>query len=241
MSPSIAEHRTTVPLPIVVEGTRRKDLGRNGSLLVVRQLRQDRVAFDDYTQPQKDHGLLAAKMMGRWRNGTPLALSPTHALPELAVANEFGCADDRGGDRCPLGAHIRRGNPRDSLGQDGPKSLTNVDMYRILRRGRVYGAPRRVHGRHLERGLMFMCFKVSLSRQFEHVQQTWVNNPRFAAVDETDPVIGNRCTGHDRFTVSYSPTADTHTGLADFVGTVGGEYLFFPGLTALRAISNLVV
>ena len=88
--------------------------------------------------------MLAAKIVGRWRDGTPLVRSPDQPEPALAAdpaaINDFSYADDPDGLRCPIGAHIRRANPRDARGFfDGRLS----NRHRIIRRGRTYGAAAR--------------------------------------------------------------------------------------------------
>ena len=86
-----------------------------------------------------DEQKLAAKVVGRWPNGTPLDLSPEATAPELQArerpTNDFRYDADPDGLRCPLGAHIRRSNPRDALGFDGHLSF----RHRMIRRGMPYG------------------------------------------------------------------------------------------------------
>src|SRR2546423_7606192 len=100
------------------------DLGRNGTYLVLRQLRQDVGGFwrfiDDATRgpdgspDPRRREQLAAKTVGRWPSGAPLVLAPDHDDPDLTGANDFGYrAEDPLGHACPIGAHIRRSNPRD--------------------------------------------------------------------------------------------------------------------------------
>ena len=87
---------------------------------------------------------LAAKMVGRWPSGAPLALAPDADDPSLAEANDFGYhEDDPRGVRCPVGSHIRRSNPRDSLDPDpgSDRSFEVNRRHRIVRRGREYGPP----------------------------------------------------------------------------------------------------
>ena len=79
--------------------------------------------------------LLAAKMVGRWADGTPLELAPHKPDPRRISDNDFTYGDDMQGVRCPMGAHIRRMNPRDSLGFEG----TLINRHRIIRRGMPYG------------------------------------------------------------------------------------------------------
>ena len=102
------------------------ELRRNGTYVVFRKLYQDAAAFERYlaTAAQALYGsddaqhqeLVAAKMMGRWRSGCPVDLSPDKDDPAIAAdpnrRNNFGYAGDDDGLRCPLGAHLRRTNPR---------------------------------------------------------------------------------------------------------------------------------
>src|SRR4051794_17407410 len=113
----------------------------NGSYLVYRKLRQDVAAFR--TQLAEAAGYpggeeqLAAKIVGRWRDRTPLALSPEQPDPALVGANAFSYADDPDGLHCPVGAHVRRVNPRESL----PFNGALVNRHRLIRRGIPYGHP----------------------------------------------------------------------------------------------------
>ena len=118
---------------------------RNGTFVVYRKLAMDTAAFRRYMAAQHYPGgadQLAAKIVGRWPDGTPLALSPDS--PDAALSsdsrriNDFGYDDDPGGRKCPLGAHIRRANPRDSIGFFNGR-LSN--RHRLVRRGRAYGKP----------------------------------------------------------------------------------------------------
>jgi len=129
-------------LPVVTgeDGLTRADFGRNGTFLVVRQLEQDVEAFETFTakaagylkqaffdrddtrlMPAVPEGLLqewvAAKLLGRWRDGSSMVRHP--AAPGTTPDNHFLYrAEDPLGRFCPLGAHIRRANPRDSLTSD---------------------------------------------------------------------------------------------------------------------------
>ncbi len=133
--------------PCSAEG-KRKALGRNGSYLVARQLKQDLYGFWSYIRQTAQAACpgstvadgaieLASKCVGRWPSGAPLALSPQQDNPALASENSFGYLwNDRDGMRCPIGSHIRRTNPRDSL-EGGPhESYKVIDRHSIIRRGR---------------------------------------------------------------------------------------------------------
>ena len=215
------------------------DLGRNGTYLVLRTLAQDVAAFDAYVtgtarELELDPELLAAKLVGRWRGGASLVQSPTVDRPELATANDFGYhhADARG-LRCPVGAHVRRANPRDSLdprpGSDASQAVT--DRHRLLRRGRVFAEDG-------EQGLQFVALNANLGRQFEFVQHSWLNDPKFAGLrTDLDPLVTPR-TPDGVFTFPGEPFRTRVSGLPEFVTTLGGAYFFLPGRRALRYLAG---
>ena len=234
-------------LPRDVDGSGAADLGRNGSYLIFRQLRQDLAAFEDYLTeaagPDADGDArerVAAKLVGRWRgSGAPLVLSPSYDDPEHARANGFGYHDlDPDGLRCPIGAHTRRANPRDSLppGPGTPESRAVNRRHRLIRRGRSY---RTTTSGAEERGLHFQCLSTSLTRQYEFVQHTWLNDPSFdVLVDGEDPLVGPRVAGPAGFTVPDTPVRRRYGGLPQFVTVCGGGYFFLPGLRALRFLAT---
>jgi Dyp-type peroxidase family len=199
-------------------------LGRNGSFVVVRKLKQDVAEFRRYlamqamkdlpflrhlAQPKDEDDsaaiaarqrVLAAKIVGRWHDGTSLVKHPK-APPrsdderDPERINDFTYDQDMGAG-CPLGAHVRRANPRDDFGWFGNLSR----RHRIVRRGLPYGKPAfrefdtklgRVEDHASEglfdpnlfeteaekdRGLMFICFQASIARQFEIIQGRWLND-----------------------------------------------------------------
>jgi Dyp-type peroxidase family len=228
------------------------DLGRNGSYLVVRQLQQDVDGFwlfldtatrrADGSEDPAARTALAAKMVGRWPSGAPLVKAPGQDAPALGDDNEFTYRADLPGLACPVGAHIRRANPRDSLPGGAASSLTASGLHRLLRRARSYGP---AAGGPSGTGLYFMCLAADLSRQFEFVQHTWLNNTTFNGLyDDADPLTGNRCSASagfkgTGFTVQAHPVRHRHQGLPQFVRTRGGAYFFLPGLSALRYLARL--
>ena len=232
-------------LPVLPAGADRgypdggADLGRNGSYLVLRTLAQDVAAFDTYVATTAgelglDSELLAAKMVGRWRGGASLVQSPDADRAELATANDFGYHhDDVRGLRCPLGAHVRRANPRDALdprpGSDASQAVT--DRHRLLRRGRVFADDG-------EQGLQFVALNANLGRQFEFVQHSWLNDPKFAGLTtDLDPLVTPR-TPDGVFTIPDEPFRTRVCGLPEFVTTLGGAYFFLPGRRALRYLAS---
>ena len=246
-------------LPRDSAGSNTKDLGRNGSYLVIRQLEQDVPAFwrfmdeaakgaDGQSSPEA-RTLLAAKMVGRWPGGASLALSPERDAEDLAKENDFGYHhDDADGLRCPIGSHARRANPRDSLDPDpgSEESIALNKRHRILRRGRAYGPLLSIEealsagNDGIERGLHFACLAGNIARQFEFIQHTWANNPKFDELyDEVDPIMGPRGESGAIFSIPAAPVRKRVTGIPSFVTVRGGAYFFLPGIRALRYLASL--
>jgi len=204
-----------------------KDFGRNGSYLVLRQLGQDVPGFWQFLEhtsggdPDKREQLAAA-MVGRQRDGAPLlppADEQTPGIPSDDKLNSFNYAADPYGTRCPIGAHIRRANPRTGdlpPGVDGFFSrlikilgfgrkypdedlIASSRFHRLLRRGRAYGPvlppekATKANAPATERGLQFICLVANINRQFEFVQNAWVMSSKFGGVQqEQDPLLGRR-------------------------------------------------
>jgi Dyp-type peroxidase family len=220
-------------------------LGRNGTYVVFRKLHQRVAAFRRYLKANSngpgDEEFLAAKMMGRWRSGAPLARCPLHDDPALGADatrnNDFLYeADDPTGLKTPPGSHIRRTNPRDA-------SIAGVGkIHRMIRRGTAYGPllPEGVlEDDGADRGLMFAFVGAHLGRQFEFVQSQWINDSVFiGSGDDKDPVMGSDPKGVN-FTLPRKPLRKRFQGIPQFVVTRGGEYCFMPGLRALRWLSTL--
>lgn len=239
-------------LPDDVAGSGLRDLGRNGSYLVVRQLAQDVRGFWAFLRSVEPDDRaarvrLAAKMVGRWPSGASLVLAPDGEDPALATSNDFGYhRTDAAGTLCPIGAHVRRAHPRDSL-DPRPGSQASIDVgkrHRLLRRGRPYGRflpleqlvddPDGVDDE--PRGLHFACLNANLARQFEFVQSTWLQSPKFAGLfDDPDPLLGD---GSGTFTQQARPVRRRVTSVPRFVGVRGGGYFFLPGVRALRYLAQ---
>ena len=219
-------------LPSAEDAPNQRDFGRNGSYVVLRQLRQDVSGFwqalDRYAGGRADlRARLGASWVGRTLEGEPLvgllheeiAGNATKSDPDL---NAFTYQSDSQGQRCPLGAHIRRTNPRNAdlppggggwLGQlirtlglnSKARALdlvASTRFHRLLRRGREYGVAvppeRALSGppNETETGLQFMCLGANIERQFEFVQSAWVASAKFDGLsDQADPLLGNRLSG----------------------------------------------
>jgi Dyp-type peroxidase family len=220
-------------------------LGRNGTYVVFRKLHQRVAEFRKYLRTNSksldEEELLAAKMMGRWRSGAPLALCPFHDDPDLGADarrnNDFLFeADDPAGFKTPAGSHIRRTNPRDS-------SIAGyARIHRMIRRGTAYGPllPEGVlEDDGADRGLMFAFVGANIGRQFEFVQSEWINDGVFfGAGRDKDPIAASNGTDIN-FTVPRKPVRRRCAAIPQFVVTRGGEYCFMPGLRALRWLAEL--
>jgi deferrochelatase/peroxidase EfeB len=219
-------------LPEAEDVPDKRDLGRNGSYLVLRQLRQDVAGFwqalDRYAGGKADErARLAEAMVGRTLQGEPLvgllhdAIEGEVGAPQPDL-NGFTYRSDPEGIRCPLGAHIRRANPRNAdLPPGGTGLLARLErtlgfnaeartldlvastrFHRIIRRGREYGAKiptaqaLTAPPNGPESGLQFVCLGASIERQFELIQSAWVMSAKFNGLrDEADPLLGNRVPG----------------------------------------------
>jgi Dyp-type peroxidase family len=225
------------------------ELRLNGTYLVFRKLYQDVAAFRRYlataakalygSDDQYHQDLFAAKMMGRWRSGCPLDLSPDK--DDLAIAadperrNNFTYAGDEQGLRCPIGAHLRRSNPRATP----LKRATAVRRHRLIRRGVEYG-PHLQDGAlkddGVDRGLINLFIQADIDRQFEFVQKEWMHGGEFLGLDpnEQDPING---VGGEGSQMSVPGAKQPFLfDLPTFIKVKGGEYLFVPGLKALEGL-----
>jgi Dyp-type peroxidase family len=241
---------------------------KNGSFMVFRRLKQLVPEFDQYQLTQAaalgmDPVLLGARMVGRWKSGAPLELTPSQddstMGPDPQRNNNFDFSDDQGQRRCPFGAHIRKTNPRadfglpDNTGAD-PQTKA-VDPRRIMRAGIPFGPEVSVaeaaNGKTTtDRGLMFVCYQTSIPNQFEFVQIKWANNPGFifgkkhpdgsAVTVGFDPIIGqNAAAPRARTTdepVPNYPAGNVRSTLAepnDFIVPTAAAYFFVPSSGAL--------
>ena len=230
-------------------------LGRWGVFNAFRVLEQDVEGFhrlvtstaaghDDLTPD-----LVAAKLCGRHPDGTPLAtvkvqvrdgLGPDGA-PSITTREVIGYADDPEGLRCPIGAHVRRANPRDSV----IVQRASNEVRRVTRRGVPYGPPYDPEGPDdgERRGLLgnFLC--ADLGAQFEALQNDWMNlgfqDPRITGTN--DPLVGN----HDplespfRFVADPSRPDDVvEVAVPQLVRTAGGAYTFLPSVAGLAWLAR---
>jgi len=217
-----------------------EQLSRNGSFMAYRRLEEHVGAFRDFLKANgatpEEQELVAAKLMGRWRSGAPLVLSPDKDDAALGADpqrnNDFNYKQqDPQGYAVPLGSHMRRMNPRDTA--------ANMNRRRMIRRGATYGPPLPEGAPEdgVERGIAAFVICASLIRQFEFAQNVWVNDKNFHELgNERDP-FGGQHDGTLEFKIPKRPIRRKITGLPSFTTLKGGAYFFLPSLSALRYLA----
>jgi Dyp-type peroxidase family len=228
-------------------------LGPDSTYMVWRRLRQDVATFRAWTLgaaggDRAGAEKVRAQIVGRWPDGTPLASHPDG--PDRAVAddpekrNGVHYGSDPLGGACPLGAHVRRANPRDGMAFGHKLTF----RHRIVRRGMPYGpelsADPPPAEQDLDRGLVFVCFNANISRQYEVVQGEWMSDGRaFDLSRDRDPLTGGpqadgKLVLHGRPARNGKPATPPRVlgPLPQFVWTRGGEYLWVPSVPALKAL-----
>ncbi|KAI0521243.1 hypothetical protein F5B22DRAFT_662354 [Xylaria bambusicola] len=234
----------------------------DGSFLAFRYLKQLVPEFDTFLQENALKGippapgnptgadLLGARLVGRWKSGAPIDLTPLRDNPAFAKRQDFRF-DPNNQERCPFAAHIRKTNPRSDLDGRG-----GTEIRRIIRRGIAFGPEvtekekrerRSSPDEKLERGLLFACYQSNLGNGFHFMQQSWANNRTFPPKTTTvppvpapgiDPIIGVATDNLPRQMVGASPDISGANTELDFsarwVISRGGEYFFTPSIPALK-------
>jgi Dyp-type peroxidase family len=221
-----------------------------GSYFVFRKLEQDVKGFkvaeaalaETLGMKDPDDERAGASVVGRFENGTAVALSPSEIVlgQDKTVDNDFNYDNDPSGSKCPYAGHTRKTNPR----QAGTK------IRLMARRGIPFGTRdddpndgaidnKPVGGV----GLLFMAYQSDLVEQFEFTQRLWVNNAGFHPDGlqpvGTDPVIGQGAVsdGKQRYPTAWGvlPLSEPQT-FGGFVTMRGGEYFFAPSLSFLKSL-----
>jgi Dyp-type peroxidase family len=213
---------------------------RNGTFMVWRKLEQDVALFRRWIRElargdPEEEDWLRAKIVGRWPNGDSLVRSPDGHDPGSG-RNQFRYGRDLDGRRCPVGAHVRRAYPRDGLGWRTERTKRS----RLIRRGMPYGRPLdegATDPGDEKRGLIFVCLNASIARQFELVQSQWLGDGDAFGLGSARDVLVAQPHPAGRMTVEGSPPRFLSPP-GPFVWTRGGEYLFVPGMKALRALAT---
>ncbi|TRX88292.1 hypothetical protein FHL15_010796 [Xylaria flabelliformis] len=243
------------------KGIKRPSWALDGSFLAFRYLKQLVPEFDAFLEANPLKGvpfppapgdptgaeLLGARLVGRWKSGAPVDLTPMRDNPAFAHRQDFRF-DQKNQERCPFAAHVRKTNPRGDLPPGG------TEVRRIIRRGIAFGPEvtdeerkqkRSSNDEKLERGLLFVCYQSNLGNGFHFMQQSWANNKNFPPTTQSDPnvptpgidpIIG---VGTPRSMVGASPDLSASNQPLDFTAKWviprGGEYFFSPSIPALKS------
>jgi deferrochelatase/peroxidase EfeB len=256
-----------------------RDIGRNASFLVIRQLEQDVAAFDRYCADEAkrlkervgpphrvDANFVAAKLIGRWKDGSSLVRHPYMPLSEeidiRTQSNVMSRPKSGPDDKTPVEPPAKPSFRQDNdflFGEEDPEALRcpfgahirranprdsfdpgSADQIAISNRHRLLRVGRFYQPDEGKNpGLLFMCLNADLERQFEFIQQTWLASPSFhGLVGEQDPVIGNAQSYATGFMI---PTRDGPVRLKPlprFVTMRGGGYFFLPGKRLLSFLAG---
>lgn len=243
---------------------------RNGSLLVVRRLSQDVGLFwkamaDLAQQFSTATGFAwsaekaAARCVGRWKDGTPVSLSPDRE--DAAISSDFykkngfrfvspiapttltdadgnhpfpGAAADPLGNSCPFFGHIRKVNPRDQSHDFGGVGSTLSSQ--MLRRGVPFGPDWTGVEDGADRGLMFMSYQTSIQHAFYRLMTEWVKDPLRPIPGGIDPVIGPSPPGGRNLAAHIGAQTKNLNLVGQFVRATGAGYFFAPGIETLKSL-----
>ncbi|KAF8197128.1 hypothetical protein BJ912DRAFT_98447 [Pholiota molesta] len=197
--------------------------------------------------PEQGSELLGARMVGRWKSGAPIDITPFKDDPALATDptknnNFFFAGEINSALRCPFGAHVRKTNPRNDLEAPPNRPSIPVAPHRIMRRGVQFGPELTADEQHSGktahgRGLLFACYQSSLSQGFQFLQQAWANTANFPPFETQpeipglDPLIGQGA----RIMSGLDPLDEQQiVSMPTFIVPRGGEYFFSPSLNGLK-------
>ena len=227
--------------------------GQNGSFAAIRVMEQDVEGFNDFLKREaarhrESEEFIAAKVMGRWRDGCPLSLTEkpgTNAADikpgdinrfDFASSEQHQAQADHEGLMCPVGSHIRRMNPRSAPAVGKPYSR------RLMRRGMPYEWRDDATGVST-RGLFGVFICSDLERQYEFLLAHWANGDLAARGTRgmQDPIIGAQNTekiGKPTYRVPMKDKPDLELSIARYVHTRGSLYVFMPAISTLRLIAG---
>jgi Dyp-type peroxidase family len=202
-----------------------------GSYLVFRKLRQDvdgfrqRVAELAAELTDGNEKFAEALVVGRFKNGTPLAVYEEEKTGPEHDDNGFDYSADYLGARCPLHAHARRTNPRTHDARL---------RHRIVRRGMPYKTDSG------EQGMLFLCFQSKIHEQFAYIQSRWANSSNFpwpgAGIDPLIGQSGFQQTAHQQWQTTWGAKPDEYFNFSGLVTLKGGEFFFAPSLPFLLGL-----
>lgn len=198
---------------------------QGATFLVIRKLEQNVDEFHAWSARTararpRFRADLEEKLVGRRRDGTPLASSRGYAD---ASRNDFTFGSDPEGFACPMSAHIRRANPRDGLGFDGEPA----HRHRMIRRGMPYFDP------DGSEGLVFAAMGASLLDKFEFVQRQWLNDGNPFRVGSAPDLVAGSWAGTRHVVIHDRDGPVVARVEHPFVRTRGGAYFVLPAMAGL--------
>lgn len=242
----IDEWNPLAPLDLVLE---RDSSGNSplayGSFLVFRKLEQNVRGFRErvielaaeLNSEEPDLKFAGASVVGRFQDGTPLALHDEPVAGSRPATNDFTYVDDANGLKCPAHAHVRKVNPR-----------TNSELdRRIVRRGIPYGRTTS-SWRESESpwyaptdgvGLLFLCFQKDIGKQFEYMQRAMANDSSFPKPESgQDPLAGQGISSPQKWPTSWNGSSQEAKSFdfRGFVKLLGGEYFFAPSVSFFEGL-----
>ncbi|MCL2934503.1 MAG: Dyp-type peroxidase [Trichodesmium sp. MAG_R03] len=216
-----------------------------GSYLVYRKLEQDVPGWDEDVKKLAEklnvsEPLAGAYTMGRFQDGTPLALEGEQSSNDT---NNFNYQTDQTGSKCPFHAHIRKTNPRGDTGNliATKIPLKEEKMHRIARRAISYGERERNNTQKTGSGLLFLCFQSNITNQFAFMQRRWANQQGFVEPGTgSDPVIGQVGAFKESYNwpTSWGSTERKQADFSKWVKFKGGEFFFTPSLSFLESLNE---
>ena len=236
-----------------------KDFAREGAFAAVTWMCQDVAGFNKFlkdnaakapaqVKPENAQDWVAAKLMGRWRDGTSLSKCPfaPPAVPDLS--NDFDYGDDPGGEKAPLTSHIRVTNLRDQPLKPADAVKFPAGPPRFIRRGFSYGPPLvGDHDDNQQRGVVGAFFFARVNEQFYSILR-WMQKTDFSEAfgavpngrNAQDALIGNRSLAKANANLQFpiGGGAAQTLALKTFVTYKGVVILFAPSLGALRILAG---
>ena len=218
-------------------------LSRNGSYMAYRRLARarrevSRVSCGEHGETPDEQELLAAKLMGRWRSGAPLVLSPDKDDPALGADpqrnNDFNYKEmDPHGYAVPLGSHARRMNPRDTA--------ANINRRRMIRRGATYWPhlPDNAFEDGAERGIAAFVICASLDAPVRVRTKRVGERPEFSRTRQRTRPHHRQSRRDARIYDSQAADSEENRGLPAFT-TVARRSIFFSSGSKGTSISRVV-
>jgi Dyp-type peroxidase family len=230
---------------ILVKDPNGKTEDSYGSYLVYRKLEQNVKAFRQNERElaktlNTREDLAGALVVGRFQDGTPLALTD---MPDYTVisTNNFNYDEDLKATKCPFHAHIRKMNPRGDTGRtvssQGFEEALHVErIHRIARRGVSYGEHDPTKEPETDSGLLFLCFQSNIENQFNFMQVRWANAKNFVQVNVgPDPLIGQP-EGTQKWPTQWGKPETKDYSFKLWITMKGGEYFFAPSISFLKTL-----